>query len=240
MPDVTTPVLGLTKPGINESKDTWGTKWNVNADKLDTDAGDTDAKILALQNRCAALEAEAGKASWVGEVRMHSGTLASIDAIPGGVWKLCDGTNGTPNLTDRFIICAHPGRVPGSTGGNFQSTGTVDGAGAHSHGGRTQDHVLTWNEMPSHGHGVNDPGHAHGYLDRVNNGDWEAGVNGTNPGGSDIGRGTDPAGTGISIQSSGGDWGHHHLMWEDGTHQHTLTMWTVPPYYALALVMRTA
>ena len=33
---------------------------------------------------------------------MWSGTIATI---PAG-WQLCDGTNGTPDLRDRFIVCA--------------------------------------------------------------------------------------------------------------------------------------
>jgi hypothetical protein len=43
---------------------------------------------------------------------MWSGTLATI---PAG-WALCDGNNGTPNLTNRFIYGVGPTENPGATG----------------------------------------------------------------------------------------------------------------------------
>lgn len=56
----------------------------------------------------------------------------NITKIPYG-WQLCDGTNGTPDLRDRFVV----------------------GAGSHyninSIGGE-DFHTLTVSEMPSHNH----------------------------------------------------------------------------------------
>ena len=43
---------------------------------------------------------------------MWSGTAADI---PTG-WALCDGTGGTPDLTDRFILGAGKAYQPGATG----------------------------------------------------------------------------------------------------------------------------
>jgi microcystin-dependent protein len=77
-----------------------------------------------------------------GLISMWSG---SIGSIPSG-WYLCDGSNGTPNLTDRFIIGAG-------------STYAVNGTGGVS------SVTLTTNNMPSHTHTatstVTDPGHTH-------------------------------------------------------------------------------
>jgi len=53
-------------------------------------------------------------------------------AIPSG-WNVCDGNNGTPNLTGKFIKAA---TTAGGTGGST-STGA---------------HTLTIAEMPSHTH----------------------------------------------------------------------------------------
>lgn len=58
----------------------------------------------------------------------------AVDKIPSG-WVLCDGTNGTPNLTDRFVLGA----------GNSYSVGTTGGE---------SEHTLTISEMPSHSHTI--------------------------------------------------------------------------------------
>ena len=51
--------------------------------------------------------------------------------IPSG-FVLCDGTNGTPDLRDRFVVGSGTTYNPGDSGGNVnhQHTGTTDG---HSH-----------------------------------------------------------------------------------------------------------
>jgi hypothetical protein len=56
----------------------------------------------------------------------------AISAIPGG-WQLCDGTGGTPNLTDRFIVGAGSSYAVGATGGAAQVTLTIDQIPAHTH-----------------------------------------------------------------------------------------------------------
>ena len=77
-----------------------------------------------------------------GVIVMWSGTL---DAIPSG-WALCDGTNGAPNLKNKFIRGVDAGELPGATGGAnsynltvaqlpaHSHTGTTDNAGSHQHG----------------------------------------------------------------------------------------------------------
>ena len=62
----------------------------------------------------------------IGGIIMWSG---SITSIPEG-WNLCDGTSGTPNLRNRFIVGAHsdgsdavyPNVRPGATGGDRNAT----------------------------------------------------------------------------------------------------------------------
>ena len=58
----------------------------------------------------------------------------AADAVPDG-WALCDGTNGTPDLRDRFVLGAGGSRAVGATGGE-------------------ETHKLTTAEMPSHKHGM--------------------------------------------------------------------------------------
>ena len=82
-----------------------------------------------------------------GFIGMWSGSLA---AIPAG-WAICDGTNSTPDLTDRFIVATGTTYTAnGATGGQDSFTiaeanvpqhshdsgtlaGTAESAGAHTH-----------------------------------------------------------------------------------------------------------
>jgi hypothetical protein len=68
-----------------------------------------------------------------GFIGMWSG---SIVGIPTG-WYLCDGTNGTPDLRDRFIVGAGTSYAPGDTGGSETAQLTTDELPAHTHSGTT-------------------------------------------------------------------------------------------------------
>ena len=51
----------------------------------------------------------------------------AISAIPSG-WVICDGNNGTPDLTDRFVIHAD------ADSGGTRDVGDTGGAHTHTHG----------------------------------------------------------------------------------------------------------
>jgi hypothetical protein len=66
---------------------------------------------------------------WVsGMIILWSGSVASI---PSG-WALCDGDNGTPDLTDRFVIQVGT-HAPGWTGGASSHYHTIQND-THNHG----------------------------------------------------------------------------------------------------------
>jgi len=72
----------------------------------------------------------------VGGIILWAGSLGSLPAN----WQLCDGSNGTPNLRDKFIIGAGGSYAVGATGGantaNLQHNHgghTSGNAGAHTH-----------------------------------------------------------------------------------------------------------
>lgn len=57
--------------------------------------------------------------------------LYSGSTIPDG-WALCDGNNGTPDLTDRFVIGAGKSYQVNDTGGEAEHTLTIDELPEHS------------------------------------------------------------------------------------------------------------
>jgi len=89
---------------------------------------------------------------------MWAGTLGEI---PSG-WVLCDGTNGTPNLRDRFVLGVWPGENPGSSGGTATHNHYYDVPGSSSSWqGSNQAWVAIpcWGEYatPAHNHWIDPP-----------------------------------------------------------------------------------
>jgi hypothetical protein len=79
---------------------------------------------------------------------------------------LCDGTLGTPDLRNRFIVGAGNLYTGGATGGATTATLAIANLPAHNHVININDpgHAHTVSQSP-HAHGVYDPGHAHGVYD---------------------------------------------------------------------------
>lgn len=87
----------------------------------------------------------------VGTIVIWSGTA---DNIPAG-WQLCDGTNGTPDLRDKFVLGAGTSHAVGETGGSEEVTLTVEQMPTHSHtlvnSGFLSSHTTTSAKPPSSG-----------------------------------------------------------------------------------------
>ena len=79
-------------------------------------------KITNIKTNITALQ----DAMPVGSIVMFNG---KAEEIPSG-WAICDGTNGTPNLIDRFILAS---TYAGGTGGKSQVTLTVSQLPPHKH-----------------------------------------------------------------------------------------------------------
>ena len=140
-----------------------------------------------------------------GMIVMWSGVVADI---PVG-YVLCDGTSGTPNLVDRFVMGAGTGRTPGDTGGSANATlvshnhtGSTNTTGNHSH---TLPHYLVQAVSGT------------GDIDRDNEyQQWKA----------------------LSGQSTNTTGNHSHSF-TTSTKGSSATNANLPPYWALCFIMKT-
>ena len=110
-------------------------------------ADSTNAVIQTYDNLYGIIgvQATSGATIPAGLISMWSG---SIGSIPSG-WYLCDGSNGTPNLTDRFIVGAGSSYAVNGTGGATSVTLTTNNLPAHTHTATVTD--------PTHTHALGLP-----------------------------------------------------------------------------------
>lgn len=187
----------------------------------------------------------------IGAVLMFSGSIASLPPS----WKLCDGTNGTPDLRDKFVVGAGSYYSQGDKGGssyvNLQEThmpSHTHDAPAHKHSGPSHSHDLgtsvTVGSNGSHAHAnitrraVPTQTHAHNFNNTgvssppdgwVESDNFNTGLAGTHnhsmSGRTNVG-GTGETGWGGSASTGTAGSGSAHE--------------NRPPYYALAYIMRVA
>lgn len=191
-----------------------------------------------------------------GLIAMWSGVTA-----PAG-WAICNGSSGTPDLRDRFVVAGGLSYTYGTTGGATSwtgstgaisagtPTGTLSAGGDHNHGGAAGSYTLQIADIPSHTHGITDPGHTHTFKNGNVSGTGSSYTWSNTDGNGGTTVTTASATTGISVNSEGGGGGHSHTISSSGTHTHTftgdalpthyhsVTVTTLPPYYALAFIMK--
>lgn len=147
-----------------------------------------------------------GDSTPAGIITMWHGSIASI---PFG-WALCDGTNGTPDLRDRFVMGAGGNYTVGAKGGSENQTVTV------------HPHTLTVAQMPSHKHGRTF--YVKGSYVTTDDVDWAALQNGQLKN-----RDKPTVYKNDLLDGQGGSQPH--------THGASITS-NLPPYYALAYIMK--
>jgi len=117
-------------------------------------------------------------------------------------------TFNLPDLRGRVVAGKDDmgGADAGRLAGGIAARTTLGGAGGAA------THMLSTGEMPAHGHGVSDPGHAHSYgAGQVPSAFAPRGTNGdgtnfnSNPA-------TNAAATGITVQSAGGGGAHNNTQ----------------------------
>ena len=155
----------------------------------------------------------------IGGIIMWSGSVATIPSS----WALCNGTNGTPNLQDRFLVGAGSGYAVGATGGSANATLV-----SHSHTG------TTGNDAPDHSHGITDPGHFHTQqYYNSNGGGFGAGNTGQSRGTIDTGTNT----TGITGTNGATRHQHTFTTSTEGATPTTNTA-NLPPYVGMLPVIK--
>ena len=157
-----------------------------------------------------------------GIITMWSG---SAGAIPQG-WALCDGTNGTPDLRDRFVVGAGSGYSVGMTGGT--SSNNV----AHSHTVNSHSHTIAA-EAP----GTNSTGSHQHNEQTIANGSSPGGLRCVEQSGVAGHNVTEAAGSHshtVNSHSHGGATGSA----SPGTDSQLGVIDNRPPYYALCFIMK--
>ena len=130
----------------------------------------------------------------------------SIGSIPTG-WVLCNGSNGSPDLRDRFVIAAGSTYAVGGTGGSADAIVVT-----HTHTAAVSDPTHTHLQTLSGGAGPDT-----GY-NQTSSQTWSTTALGTT-------HATAGASTGISVSNASAG--------SSGTNAN------LPPYYALAYIMKT-
>lgn len=141
-----------------------------------------------------------------GAIIMWSGVI-----IPTG-WALCDGTNSTPDLRDKFIVSVGPGNSFPSSGGSNSVTLSVANLPAHSHSASVSTDG-------AHTHDYNEPNCGEGYSLSYNGSNevWDYDC------------------TGAYATTSNGNHTHTVTIGNTGS---TSSIENRPPYYSLAFIMK--
>jgi len=198
---------GITSPGTVTSSGTLAVTGNLT---LDGASGTASTTVLTSAGSGAT-------PTWAspfpsGMIVLWSGSTGSI---PSG-WVLCNGSNSTPDLRNRFVVGAGDTYSVDATGGSATVTPSGTNAGT----------ALTEAQLPSHAHSSN----VFRYTDNA----------GTNPSAADSGTASGKLfaagnfGTHDMVSTSSTGSGSTHTHTFSGNSQTNL-----PPYYALAYIMKT-
>jgi hypothetical protein len=132
-----------------------------------------------------------------GAIMLWSGSIASI---PSG-WLICDGTSGTPDLRNRFIVGAGSTYAVAATGGSADAVVV-----SHTHTATSVD-----------------SGHSHNITASITNSSTPTG----------------PAGASAPVQATSTATGNANITTTVATAGVSGTGQNLPPYYALAYIMKS-
>lgn len=107
--------------------------WSINISGNAATASNATTQAVTSNDTSIATTAFVRSIVPAGVILMWSGSIASI---PSG-WALCNGTGGTPDLRDRFVIGAGGSYAVGVTGGAATTTLSTANLPSHTHTGTT-------------------------------------------------------------------------------------------------------
>lgn len=238
-PPATTDILGVIYDAPNDSKNyiRKNSLWVENppvATATPTVLGviydaPHDGKNYVRKNG-AWLEVPAQDNQWrPGDIKMFAG---SIDQIQSG-WQLCNGSGTTsngiqiPDLRNRMIVGSGGSYATGSVGG--ATSATTSAAGDHSHSISINSTTLSVVQMAVHSHMTYNTAAA-----SYGNGEIRQDAYG---GGNSIH--TTPGWNSYrSPQNNGNSSSHNHSGSSNTAGNHSHTVSTMPPYYALAFIIK--
>ena len=185
----------------------------------------------------------------IGGIILWSGSIVSIPAN----WNLCDGTNGTPDLRDTFVVGTGGTYSPGSVGGNVTVTleehhlpahthdisGTTGPDGIHTHPitGGAHQHEIFCSAAPSPSQNNKDAGALESAFPGTVEPTPNMGSVRTAPNGPE----TATPLTGAHSHTIGGNGAHTHTFSATSTSVGNDAAFNIlPPYYGLAYIQRIA
>ena len=168
-----------------------------------------------------------------GVIALWSGSIGSIPAD----WVICDGTNSTPDLRDRFVIGAGSTYAVDATGGSTTTSavaahthtlsGNTDASGNHTHTGSTSTTGNHSHNARLYGSGSNNPiatfftgSNSSGFARDTNQPTYAAGDH-----------------SHTFTTDAGGD--HSHTISGNATSTGDASVSIMNPYYALCYIMKT-
>jgi hypothetical protein len=166
----------------------------------------------------------------IGTIAIWSGPL---NTIPDG-WALCDGTNGTQDLRNRFVVGAGSTYSPNATGGSADAA-----LPSHTHTA-TSTSSFTGTALPTHAHGITDPGHNHSAVDKGGSTPVSGGQGYTtsSTAGGSVNTGSASTGISINAQSAGTPSGTVVTSTTLSTEGVTGVGANLPPYMALYYIQK--